>query len=594
MFRGLSKLKSADPVPTHSQRTNQNQAWYENESKPISQTTSIKSGVKHQEVPWYNSDIDPRKGRQKSSFHGNKRFSFRKRHFSTGRLLITSKKAANKVEASKSTGDLIDTSEKKKKSRPLSLLLKPPEQVEDWYKSVDTPNANTKRKLSNPEIFVLSASSPNLHQVAVNDSPLPGPSMSNIVPGEVALSAYPPSPYEMDIIKNPFTSYMDQMFNENSKSPLSRKTGRSKSFSRKPSLTLIPPSPLTLSPSARLSTKSGSTRTSIPHNFEGCDGSRTSGPQTLSFGRNSGRYLVPTSLPSPNKSPPSLGKPVPNRYERNGGRVRCHSTSSSPFSTKTDYPLSPNKLTPQLVPVQGSIHASSKSATPTQLSRSFSSQASYSADALDSWDCEYPPKAQSMVNGGYRRSSQQSVFNFPPPFRRGGSERLSSRSQGQRSFVGNTPTFSHARNMTAPSYHHPVTSTPTYPHSRHSTTSTPTHTRFRRPTTCSLSYIRSSTTPTHTHSRYVSSTQSAVNQSSLAASPRRGSILSFSAYSDLSASAGSIIDTQSEIWSTGRQCYGSGSNHTQAFAARRGQRAFRSLIFPKRRLMTCMFFIHLW
>ena len=608
MFRGLGKLKSANPVTTPSEQS-QNQAWYENESNqhnPTSQTASIVGGINQHEVPWYKRNSNPLKPQQKRSFRGSRRFSFRKRHFSSsGKLSITSKKAAAKKEASKSTGDLIDTSEgKKKKSRPLSLFLKPPEQVDDWYKSLDTPNGNTKQKLSNPQIFVLAASSPNIDKVAVRASPLPDPPMSNVVPGEVALLAYPPSPYELDMVKNPFTSYLDQVLNENSRSA-GYKTGRSQSFSRKPSLALIPPSPLTLSPSTRLFAVSGSTPTS---NSEGCDGG---GPQTLSFGRNQGRrYLVPTYLTSPNKSPSSLKKPFPNRYERSGGRARCHSLSSTaPFSTKTNSPLTAHKLTPQLVPVRGSIP---KSATHTQRlkpSRSFSSRASYSADALDNLDCEYSPKAQSMVNSGYtceyspkaqsmvnsgytcKRSSQHTIFTFPSPFRKGDSERLSSRSQSQRSFGSNTPTFSHARNMTAPSHHRrPVTSTPTYPHTRHTITSAPTHTRTRHPTICSLSYIRSSTTPTHTHSRYVSSPRAAVNKTSLAASSSRCSILSFSAYSDISTTAGSIVDTQSEIWSTGRQCYGNGRNHARPFVPRRGQRAFRSLVFPRRRLSTCMFY----
>ena len=500
------------------------------------------------------------------------KLSFRKK------LSITSKK--NKME-SKSLEELID--DKKRPARPLSLLFKPPEMVEDWYKSMDSPLlhvAGREMPQQKPNIPVprieLSVSSPHLQQVSTegglpgpptgggllsgpptegNLQPapptegnlLPGPptevglSPSAVLPSDVALAAYPPSPYELTKSSKSFVSYLEEakMFTQ--------AIARSKSLGSRHA---VPPSPLALIPSPRVTT-SGQTS-------EADAGSV--GFSQLSFGRRSGRQvLTPGSPASCSTTPSKRSVQSTNTPNYSFGRSCTRSKSAGSryeMCTATQYPgHNRPQPVPQRVPVKKSPPAARVATPPSseshrmKQSRSFNAQTSYSADALDCLEGECKRKASSMVcgYGPYVPKGGSSMFRFP--FQRGGSERSPFRHKGQRS--------GHNRSaITAP---------------------------LRRP---------SLLTSTSTHNHTFTSSYSGVHRSSTPTSPRisqTGSIISLSAYSDLSESVGSLLDTQSEIWSAGRSH--SFANRRSTFTRCRGQRPYQSLVISKRQIWMSMWLL---
>lgn len=496
-------------------------AWGENQK--ISKSYSAEEIVEESAEPWYIASTDDSTGQSKPCQKKSIKLSFRKK------LSISSKKE------SKSTSDLI---EKKKKSfRPPSLLLKPPEQVDDWYKVLDSPLLIGKE--TSRSKIELSASSPNLHEMTIeSDSPdppdLPNPSFSAIMPSNIALAAYPPSPYELSSSPQSFTSYLEEV-----KSP--RIATRSRSFG---SHNVIPRSPLALTPVTKFT------------NFEEeCDTDECRGSPHLSFGRQSGRHSLSESYPSSNFASTN-NHSVLNTSPSNlsFGRTCCNSiVGRYEQHAVTHYPGHPKTTVAQRVPVKGSPQAS-----PTfyhvprrmKTSHSFNAHTSYSVNALDYIEGH---KSRSMVCecAPYVPREEPSVFKFPVPVQRGGSERSPLRYKAYRSSYLNAIITAPLRRLSH------LTSTPTHTHPTHNSV-TPTFSRIGR----------SSTPP---------SPRSPVSQI--------GSLISLSVGSDASE-AFSLVDTQSEICSGGRpRSYG---NSGRVFQSCRGQRAYRSMMLTKRRILFSM------
>ena len=515
--RSAPKLRTSSDRPTR--------AWG-SEKQKLSKSYTKEKVVDDSSEPWYIASTDDSTGQSKPCQKKSIKLSFRKK------LFFASKKE------SKSTSDLVE--EKKKSIQPPTLLLKPPEQVVDWYKVVDSPLLLSKETPRSK--IELSASSPNLHEITI-ESDLPDPSSSAIVPSNVALAAYPPSPYELTCSPQSFTSYLEEV-----KSP--RIAGRSRSFGYHNAIS----SPLALTSGTKCEVS------------EECDTDKLRRPPHLSFGRKSGRHSLSESFP-PSPTFASNNHSVLNTSPSNlsFGRTHCNSIGGRcEQHTVTQYPGHPKTTIAQRVPVKGSPQASPTSYyVPRRIktSHSFNAQTSYSVNALDYIEGNYEPKSRSMVCecAPYVPREEPSVFKFPVPFQRGGSERSPLRYKAYRASYLNAIITAPLRR---PSH---LTSTPTHTY--------PTHTNV----TPTFSYIGRSSTPPSSRSpaSQIGSSQSPASQIGSLQSVRSDASESFS-----------LFDTQSEICSGGRpRSYG---NSGRVFQNCRGQRAYRSMVLTKRRILFSM------
>ncbi len=571
-----------------------------------------------------------------------KKLSFRKK------LSFSSKKE------SKSTSDLLIV-DKKKSCQPLSLLLNPPDLVEDWYNVNDSPILAGKRTLSleqrsSVSKSELSASSPNLRLVkaveldaveldtveldavelypvefeldtveldtvksdtvesdtvefnpvefnpveldTVKSNPVRSdPIQMVVVPSNVALAAYPPSPYEFSCSPKSFASYLEEP-----KSP--QFIGHSPSF---PSHTL-PLSPLTLKPGTK---------------HTQCDASETSEVsgdsvrRQLSFGRTFFHQIKTTSFPGPD----SKHTTVLNTSQSNFSFGRTRQVSIGDKGEQRDYKLTQypghNKVLMARVPVKGSPQASPTSHYHQGLrkirnSHSFTAQTSYSADGLDSIDGNRRPKSSSMVCG---------YVPCIPRHAPSGSGHTPSASGHTPSASGHAPSMFRwpAPTQESPScyrrhrtsYLNAVVTDPLRGPSHFS--STPMRTLNPSPPSPSFSCIGLGHSPVassphdHTgrlgHSPVTSSPHDytgRLGHSLITSSPHDhtgsdiGSLVSLSAPSDASESFFSLFDTQSEI-GFGSRVRGYGNNG-RAYQSCRGQRVYRSMLLAKRHVLLSMFY----
>ncbi len=459
--------------------------------------------------------------------------------------------SASKKE-SKSTSDLV-TDKKKKTVQPLSLLLNPPDLVEDWYNVNDSPILSSKgvhfKHCSSVPKIELSVSSPNLQQLTQPEEDQPDTVETAVVPSIVALAAYPPSPYELSSSPKSFDSYLDE--------PTSPSiVGRSRSFVTNQGL---PPSPLAVMPSTKV---------------KGCEAREESEAvdnvrRQLSFGQRSCRQIHATSFPGPNSNHSVLNTSQSNfsfgRTQQQYNAEDDHKLTQYPGHKRVLMARVPLKGSPQASP-RSSYHRSQR----LRNSHSFTAQTSYSADALDSIDSNHGPKSSSMVCGhtpyvprhthtitGYAHSASGPASTLTGP--------------AHSVFRFSSPSSSPSRyKVHRASYLNAVVNKVPLRRPSHITylTSTPSHALNLNPASPSLSYIG----------------VSPVTPSSYNMSSDVGSLVSLS---PTDVSEFSIYDTQSEIGFGGRSRYYSSSG--RAYSSCRGQRAYRSMILAKRHVLLSMF-----